>query len=156
MLADGRLRKIAVIERHHATGNIGVGLIAGYGLAHGAIATTVAHDSHNLIVVGDNDADMLAAVREIERVQGGYTIVRGGRVLGTLPLPVAGLMSLDGADTFIPALDRMIDEARAQGVADGIDPFITLSFMALPVIPEIRITDIGLFDVVNFRPLRPF
>ena len=155
MLADGRLRKIAVIERHHATGNIGVGLIAGYGLAHGAIATTVAHDSHNLIVVGDNDADMLAAVREIERVQGGYTIVRGGRVLGTLPLPVAGLMSLDSADTFIPALDRMIDEARAQGVADGIDPFITLSFMALPVIPEIRITDIGLFDVVNFRPLRP-
>lgn len=154
MLADGRLRKIAVIERHHATGNIGVGLIAGYGLTHGAVATTVAHDSHNLIVVGDNDADMLAAVREIERVQGGYTIVCGGRVLGTLPLPVAGLMSLDDADTFIPALDRMIDEAHAQGVADGIDPFITLSFMALPVIPEIRITDLGLFDVINFKPFR--
>ncbi len=156
MLADGRLRKIAVIERHHATGNIGVGLLAGYGLTHGAVATTVAHDSHNLIVAGDNDADMLAAVREIERVQGGYTIVRGGRVLGTLPLPAAGLMSLDGANTFIPALDRMIEEARAQGVADGVDPFITLSFMALPVIPEIRITDIGLFDVTNFHPFQPF
>lgn len=122
----------------------------GYGLTHGAVATTVAHDSHNLIVVGDNEADMLAAVREIERVQGGYTIAADGRILGTLPLPVAGLMSNETADTLIPALDGMIALAKKQGVAEGIDPFITLSFMALPVIGEIRITDMGMFDVTKF------
>ena len=150
LIAAGKLRRIAVFERHHATGNVGVGLIAGYGLTHGAVATTVAHDSHNLIVVGDNEADMLAAVREIERVQGGYTIAADGRILGTLPLPVAGLMSNETADTLIPALDGMIALAKKQGVAEGIDPFITLSFMALPVIGDIRITDMGMFDVTKF------
>ena len=127
-----------------------MGLIAGYGLTHGAVATTVAHDSHNLIVVGDNESDMLAAVREIERVQGGYTIAADGKILGTLPLPVAGLMSNETADTLIPALDGMIALAKKQGVAEGIDPFITLSFMALPVIGDIRITDMGMFDVTKF------
>ena len=150
LIAAGKLRKIAVFERHHATGNVGVGLIAGYGLTHGAVATTVAHDSHNLIVVGDNKTDMLAAVREIERVQGGYTIAADGRILGTLPLPVAGLMSSENADALIPALDGMIALAKRQGVAEGIDPFITLSFMALPVIGDIRITDMGMFDVTKF------
>ncbi len=150
LIASGKLRKIAVIERHHATGNIGVGLIAGYGLTRGAVATTVAHDSHNLIVVGDNDADMRAAVDEIVRVQGGYAIARDGKILGTLPLPVAGLMSNAGADELIADLDRMIAIAHEAGVAKGIDPFITLSFMALPVIPEIRITDLGVFDVTTF------
>ena len=150
LIAAGKLRRIAVFERHHATGNVGVGLIAGYGLTHGAVATTVAHDSHNLIVVGDNESDMLAAVREIERVQGGYTIAADGKILGTLPLPVAGLMSNETADTLIPALDGMIALAKKQGVAEGIDPFITLSFMALPVIGDIRITDMGMFDVTKF------
>ncbi len=150
-IASGALRKIAVVERHHATGTIGVGLISGYGLTHGAIATTVAHDSHNLIVVGDNDADMAAAARELERVQGGYTIVVDGDVKGTLALPVCGLMSSDPAQIFIQNLDKMIETARQAGVRDGIDPFITLSFMALPVIPEIRITDMGVFDVTKFE-----
>lgn len=149
-LADGTLRKIAVIERHNATGNIGVGLISGYGLTHGAVATTVAHDSHNLIVVGENDADMHTAVQEIVRIQGGYAIVQGGQVKGTLPLPVAGLMSDAGADELIAQLDHMLELARAAGVRPGIDPFITLSFMALPVIPEVRITDMGMFDVNQF------
>lgn len=151
LLATGRLRKIAVVERHHATGNIGIGLIAGYGLSHGAIASTVAHDSHNMIIIGDNDSDMLDAAHELRRVHGGYTLVVDGHVLGTLPLPVGGLMSTFSADEFIPALDEMLVKARAMGVARGIDPFITLSFMALPVLPEIRLTDMGLFDVTQFR-----
>lgn len=150
-IASGALRKIAVVERHHATGMIGVGLISGYGLTHGAVATTVAHDSHNLIVVGDNDADMAAAARELARVQGGYTIVADGDVKGTLALPVCGLMSSDSAQTLIGDLDKMIETARQAGVREGIDPFITLSFMALPVIPEIRITDMGVFDVTKFE-----
>jgi len=150
-IASGALRKIAVVERHHATGMIGVGLISGYGLTHGAVATTVAHDSHNLIVVGDNNADMAAAARELARVQGGYTIVADEDVKGTLALPVCGLMSSDSAQTLIRDLDKMIETARQAGVREGIDPFITLSFMALPVIPEIRITDMGVFDVTKFE-----
>lgn len=122
----------------------------GYGLTHGAVATTVAHDSHNLIVVGDNESDMLAAVREIERVQGGYTIAADGKILGTLPLPVAGLMSNETADTLIPALDGMIALAKKQGSRRESTRFITLSFMALPVIGDIRITDMGMFDVTKF------
>ncbi len=149
-LASGRLRKIAVVERHHATGHVGVGLVEGYGLGHGAVGTTVAHDSHNMILVGDNDGDLLAAAKELARVQGGYTIVEDGKVLGTLPLPVAGLMSLLPAGELIPALEQMLALARAQGVREGIDPFITLSFLALPVIPELRLTDLGMFDVDAF------
>lgn len=154
LIVAGRLRKLAVIERHHATGNTGVGLIAGYGLAHGAIATTVAHDSHNMIVAGDNDLDMLLAVRELERVNGGYTLVINGQVMGTLPLPVAGLMSTLSAEEFIPALDDLLERAHCAGIAEGIDPFLTLSFVALPVIPEIRLTDMGMFDVTRFQFLK--
>lgn len=150
-IASGELRKIAVVERHHATGQIGVGLIAGYGLTHGAVATTVAHDSHNLIVVGDNDADMLAAVNELIRVQGGYTIVSDQIVIGTLALPICGLMSKEPVAQMIEQLDGMIAKAYQAGVREGIDPFITLSFMALPVIPDIRITDMGVFDVTKFE-----
>lgn len=150
-IQSGELRKIAVVERHHATGNIGVGLISGYGLTHGAVATTVAHDSHNLIVVGDNDADMLAAVKELKRVQGGYTIVADQAVIGTLALPICGLMSNEPAAELIKNLDEMIEKAHNAGVQKGIDPFITLSFMALPVIPDIRITDMGVFDVTKFE-----
>lgn len=151
LIVTGRLRKIAVVERHHATGHIGVGLIAGYGLSHGAVASTVAHDSHNMIIIGDNDSDMLDAAHELLRVQGGYTLVVDGHVVGTLPLPVGGLMSTLSADEFIPALDEMLAKARHAGIAKGIDPFITLSFMALPVIPEIRVTDMGVFDVTQFK-----
>lgn len=150
-LAQGTLCKIAVLERHHATGNIGVGLIRGYGLQDGAIATTVAHDSHNMIVVGTNDADMLAAVQELTRVQGGYTIVRQGKVVDTLPLPICGLMSEDTPDHLTVRLEELSQKAHEMGVSETADPFITLSFMALPVIPSLRITDMGMFDVERFQ-----
>ena len=146
-MSEGELLKIAVIERHHATGNMGVGLLAGYGLKNGAIATTVAHDSHNLIVAGDNDRDMLAAVHELERVQGGYTLVRGGKPVATLSLPVAGLMSPLETDSLIAKIRELSDRAHQMGVFPDMDPFIALSFLALPVLPEIRITDMGVLDV---------
>ncbi len=149
-LRSGSVRKIAVIERHHATGNFACAYITGYGLHHGAVATTVAHDSHNVIVLGDNDEDMFAAVEELKRINGGYTIVSDGRVMGSLPLELGGVMSLREADEFIPRLDAIIRTAYEMGVEREIDPFITLSFAALPVIPEIRITDCGLFDVRRF------
>ncbi len=149
-ILNGSIRKISVIERHHSTGNIASAYISGYGLLHGAIGTTVAHDSHNIIVIGDNDEDMKAAVNELVRVHGGYTIIRDKRVVDTLPLEFAGLMSLKGSDEFIPLLDKIIETAYSLGINRNIDPFTTLSFMALPVIPEIRITDQGLFDVDKF------
>lgn len=147
MLEDGRLLKIAVVERHHATGHIGVGLLSRYGLQNGAIATTVAHDSHNLILVGDNDRDMLAAAEELNRVQGGYTLVRGGKVLATLELPIGGLMSEKGLGQLTENIQEMTRIAYSMGVNDKMDPFIALSFLALPVIPEIRITDMGTVEV---------
>ena len=150
-LRNGTVNKIAVIERHHASDFHACAYITGYGLRHGAVATTVAHDSHNIIVIGDNDADMFAAVEQIKAINGGYTIVSDGEVIGSLPLELGGLMSLKGADEFIEQLERVISKAYEMGVDRDIDPFITLSFMALPVIPEIRITDCGLFDVEKFE-----
>ena len=150
-MADGTVRKIAVIERHHARDFHACAYISGYGLEHGAIATTVAHDSHNIIVAGDNDKDMLKAVEILKRINGGYVIVKDGEEVASLPLELAGLMSLKSADEFIPELDSIIEKAYEMGVNRNIDPFITLSFMALPVIPEIRITDCGLFDVTSFE-----
>lgn len=150
-IAQGDLCKIAVLERHHETGHIGVGLIRGYGLRDGAIATTVAHDSHNLIVVGTNDADMRTAVEELKRVQGGYTIVRQGKVVDTLPLPICGLMSEEPPARLTVRLEELCRKAHDMGVAQTVDPFITLSFMALPVIPSLRITDMGMFDVDHFQ-----
>jgi len=150
MLASGALCKVAVLERHHATGNVGVGLLAGYGLKNGAIASTVGHDSHNLIVVGGSDEDMLLAVEETRRIQGGYVLVQKGKVAGTVPLPVYGLMSADDPEVFIKNLDAVIELAHRAGVPRDMDPFITLSFLALPVLPEIRVTDLGLFDVARF------
>jgi len=149
-IADGYLRKVVVLERHHATGNIGVGLMAGYGLNHGAVATTVAHDSHNLIVVGDNDKDILFAMQVIQSMKGGYCIVKDGKEIGSLPLRVGGLMSDVPTEEFLLALDDMLKKAADLGVSSGIDPFITLSFIALPVIPSIRLTDCGMFDVDHF------
>ncbi len=149
-LKQNDICKIAVIERHNATGNVGVGLIEGYGLKNGAIATTVAHDSHNMIVIGTNDEDMLTAINELKRVHGGYTIVQNRNVIDTLPLPIAGLMSNLSAKSLTMRLDEIISKAHKIGVSKDIDPFITLSFMALPVLPKIRITDMGLFDVEKF------
>lgn len=141
------LRKIAVVERHKLTGKVGVGLIRGFAITDGAIASSVSHDSHNLIVVGSDDEAMELAIRELIRTQGGYTIVSGGAVYETLALPVMGLMTDAGYTQVEAKLARMIKKAHQMGVPAGTDPFITLSFMALPVIPEIRITPRGVYLV---------
>ena len=148
-VSDEQLQKIAVIERHKATGKTGVGIVSGFGIRGGAIASSVSHDSHNIIVIGDNDKDMWLAVQELIRVQGGYTIISDHRVFDTLELPVMGLMSDAGYQYSNRKLKTMIDKAHEMGVGRGVDPFITLSFMALPVIPEIRITPRGIYDVLS-------
>ncbi len=146
------LLKLAVIERHKETGNIGLGIIEGFGLKNGAIATTIAHDSHNLIVIGDNDRDMYIAAMEVKKASGGITTVSNGRVIDTLPLPIAGLMSDRNLTEVCVKLEGMINTAHEKlGVSRDYDPFMTLAFMALPVIPEIKLTDMGLFDVLNSR-----
>ncbi len=146
------LLKIAVLERHHATGKMGVGLLDGrYGLRNGAIATTIAHDSHNIVVAGDREADMLAAVREVERLQGGIVMVSEGRVLAELPLPVGGLMSERPAAEVSARLNELLELASSHyHIWEGADAFMTLSFLALPVIPSIKLTARGLFDVERF------
>lgn len=144
---DGNLDKIAVFERHKATGKIGVGAISGFGLTNGAIASSVSHDSHNIIVIGDNDADILKAVEELKRTHGGYTIVENGEIFDTLELPIMGLISDKGYSFVEKKTKRMIKKAHKMGVPKDMDPFITLSFMALPVIPEIRCTPRGIYSV---------
>ena len=152
---DGEIDKIAVFERHHATGKTGVGAVVGFHLRGGAIASSVSHDSHNIIVIGDNDRDILAAVHEIERTHGGYTIVQNGEVFDTLELPIMGLIS-DRSYTYVnKKLRRMITRAHRMGVPKDMDPFITLSFMALPVIPAIRCTPRGVYSVTESRFLTP-
>lgn len=144
--------KLAVIERHKKTGNIGLGLVEGFELKSGAIASTVAHDSHNIIVIGDNDKDMLVAVEEVTRVGGGITVCSDGKVLETLELKIAGLMSEDSMETVNKKLKAMLKIAHETlNVSTELDPFMTLSFLALPVIPEIKLTDMGLFDVAQFE-----
>ncbi len=154
---DAVYQKIAVIERHKCTGKVGVGIVKGFGLQGGAIASSVSHDSHNLIVIGDNDHDMYLAVQELVRTQGGYTLVENGKVFDTLPLPVMGLMSDAGYEKVNDLLAHMIPKAHAMGIKKGFDPFITLSFMALPVIPDIRVTPRGVYLVNGDRLLEsPF
>jgi adenine deaminase len=150
-IADENFSKIAVIERHKATKNIGLGIVSKFNIKNGAIASTVAHDSHNLIVIGDNDEDMLIAIEELKRANGGYTVVSNGEIKGTLELPIAGLMSDKPCEYVESTVNKMLEEAFKLGINTNIDPFITLSFLALPVIPEIRITDQGLFDVTEFK-----
>ena len=148
------LNKLLVIERHRASGQIGRGILAGYGIKNGAISVTVSHDSHNLVVVGDNDADMLAAVRDVEKIGGGYSVVREGRVLVNLPLPVGGLMSDRPAAEVAEGLEKIITIARRDfGLPDTFHPLINLVFLALPVIPELKLTVTGLFDVTAFSPV---
>ncbi len=146
------LLKLVVVERHHATGNVGVGLIENYGLKNGAVATTVAHDSHNIVVCGDNDEDMLAAIRDIEAMGGGITLVRDGEAVRHLPLPIAGLMSDKSAEEVAGQLKSMVEIAYHDFyINPDNEAFMALSFMTLPVIPEIKLTDQGLFDVRTFR-----
>jgi adenine deaminase len=142
--------KITVVERHRATGNIGRGLITGFGLRKGALASSVAHDSHNIVVVGTNDDDIYCAVREIERIRGGLVVAADGEVAGELPMPVAGLLADQPLESVVAGLTRL--EKIAVGLGATLpSPFSTLSFMALPVIPELRLTDLGLVDVNDFK-----
>ena len=143
--------KIAVIERHKNTHHIGLGYIKGYGLKRGAVATSISHDSHNIIVVGATDEDMAAAANRIVENRGGITVMENGQVLGEVTLSIAGIMSDDSLVMVNSALEDAKDEAFGLGVSRGIDPFMTLSFMAHPVIPSLRITTRGVFDVSSQR-----
>lgn len=145
------LLKIAVIQRHDGSARTGLGVVKGFGLTNGAIASTVSHDSHNLVVIGDNDDDMLCAINELIRTQGGYALASGRKILCSLPLPVAGLFTDDPETDTAGILAEMLTLCRKMGVPQDIDPFLNLSFMALTAIPEIRITDFGLYDAVNGR-----
>ena len=143
--------KAAVIERHKGTGSMALGLIRGYGIHSGAAAITVAHDSHNIIAAGVNNRDLELAVRELVRQQGGAVLVKDGRVLEVMPLPVGGIMSDQSGEWVDAKLVRMHRLAREElGISDQVDPFMTLCFLALPAIPELRLTDQGLFDVTRF------
>jgi adenine deaminase len=155
---DGRLAadpsrdllKLAVVERHHGTGNLGLGLVQGFGLKQGALASSVAHDSHNIVVVGADAADMLQAVEHLANMKGGLAVVAGGRVLADLPLPIAGLISPRPLEEVAAAYGRLQEAYRSLG--GGLpDPFMALSFLALPVIPALKLTDLGLVDVNRFQ-----
>ena len=149
------LLKIAVVERHTGSGRIGLGMVRGFGLKQGALASSVAHDSHNIIVTGVADADMRAAVEEVVAMGGGLAAAAGGRIIARLPLPVAGLMSLEPVQIVNDAMNRLLLAARELG-SPLKDPFMALSFLALPVIPELKITDRGLVDVQQFKHVSLF
>ena len=141
--------KIAVVERHKNTHHIGIGYIQGYGLKSGAVATSISHDSPNIIVVGTNEMDMAAAVNRVVELNGGIVVWDGGQSVAEVPLAIAGIMSDEPLVTVNEKLETAKDAAHKLGVNPGIDPFMTLSFMALPVIPSLRITTRGVFDVTT-------
>lgn len=150
VVLDGTdLLRLAVVERHFASGRAGLGLVKGYGLKNGAAATTVSHDSHNIIVVGDDKLAMADAVEELKRIGGGMTLVHGGKIM-SVPLDIAGLMSSAPAEKHVRLSAELYKAAYEAGVNRGIEAFMTLSFLALAVIPELRLTDRGLFDVNAF------
>lgn len=145
------LVKVAVIERHKGVGTVGLGLLRNFGLKRGAIAVTVAHDSHNIIVAGTNNSDMDVAVQRIIAMQGGIVLVVEGNSLAEMPLPIAGLMSNKRVEEVARTLADIHAKAHAVlGISKQVDPLMTLSFMALPVIPHLKLTDEGLFDVDKF------
>lgn len=146
---DNDILKIAVIERHKNTHHIGIGYIHGYGLKSGAVATSISHDSHNLIVVGTNESDMAAAANKVVSNRGGITVFENGNMTGEVILSLAGIMSDDTLENVNAALESAKAAAFSQGVNSGIDPFMTLSFMSLPVIPTLRLTTRGVIDVIS-------
>jgi adenine deaminase len=149
------LLKLAVIERHHCRGRVGLGLVKGFGLQRGALASTVAHDSHNLLVLGANEADMLAAAQHLADLGGGLAVVSEGQVLADLPLPVAGLLSLESLEGVAQAHGRLREAYRLLGGVVA-DPFMALSFLSLEVIPALKLTDRGLVDVIRFEVVSLF
>lgn len=145
--------KLVVVERHKASGNIGLGLVKGFGLKQGALASSVAHDSHNIIAVGANDFDILKAIEEITRLQGGLVACASHKVLASLPLPIAGLLSPEPLEVVVAQFEQLEKAATSLGNLPPA-PFSILSFLALPVIPELRLTDLGLVDVVAFKLIK--
>lgn len=144
------LSKVCVIERHKNTGNKGIAYVTNYGITNGAIASSVGHDSHNIAVIGDNDSDMALAVNTLGS-GGGIAVCSGGSVIASMSLDIAGLMSLKSAEEVTAEHDALYEAAKLLKISDKIDPFLSLAFLPLPVIPEIRITDSGLFDVTEFK-----
>jgi len=147
--------KLAVLERHKGSGRTGLGLVSGFGLRHGALGATVCHDSHNIIIVGTNDQDMLVAARELKKMGGGYVAAVRGKVAARLPLPIAGLMSDKPAEEVAADMKQLLAKAHVWGCRLA-NPFISLSFLALPVIPELKLTDFGLVDVSRFKVIDLF
>jgi len=150
---ERNILKLVVVERHKATGNIGLGFVKGFGLKNGALGSSIAHDSHNIVVVGTNDQDIYAAIKEVERLQGGLVAAAGGKIRGSLALPIAGLLSEGPLEAVVPELEKLQKTAADLGCVLP-SPFATLSFLALPVIPELRLTDKGLVDVVAFKLIK--
>jgi adenine deaminase len=142
--------KLVVVERHRATGNVGVGFVRGFKLKSGALGSTVAHDAHNVVVVGTNDSDIAIAIRELEKLQGGQVAVADGDVKAELALPIAGLVSDRPLDEVIQRIADLNAAARALG-CELEAPFMTLSFLSLSPIPELKLTDQGLIDAVHLR-----
>ncbi|MDP6141867.1 MAG: adenine deaminase [Dehalococcoidales bacterium] len=142
--------KLVVVERHRASGNIGLGLVMGFGLKYGALVSSISHDSHNIIAVGTNDEDIFRGIKEIEKLKGGLTVVADGKILSSLALPVGGLLSDEPAEIVTSKLETLETLAKSLGVKLP-SAFATLSFLALPVIPQLRLTDLGLIDVNAFQ-----
>ena len=145
------LIKVAVIERHKNTGNIGLGVLKGISINSGAIATTIAHDSHNLIVYGTNDFDMIYAANELKKINGGIIVVKEGKTLASISLKIGGIITSRSSKEVISDLNNLHSSLKAISSKIDFNPFLILSFLSLPVIPEIKITDKGLFDVTNFK-----
>lgn len=148
--ANDEFAKMAVIERHKGTGSAGVGIVKGFNLQKGAIATTIAHDSHNIICIGTNDEDMDIAIRELEKIGGGISIACNGETIAALSLPIAGLMTTISPQQLNDEYSQLLVALSSLGITDAFSPLLTLSFLALPVIPSLKLTNQGLFDVDTF------
>ena len=153
-LADGEWKNcniLATIERHGKNGNLSVCALKNYGIKGGAVATSISHDSHNAVCAGDNAADMAAACNRRKEIGGGYGIASGGKIVDELPFPAYGLTSILSAEDTEKIIDRMETRAHEMGVNPNVDAFTTLSFVALPVIPFVRLLDTGLYDTQERR-----
>lgn len=149
--AEKDIVKVAVVERHQGTGNVACGFLKGYGIKEGAVALSIAHDSHNIIVVGVSDEEMTFAVEELVRQEGGIVLVKEGEVIERMPLPIAGLMSDQSGEWVDEKLTAIHEKAYSElGICGDVEPVMTLCFMSLAVIPELKLTDMGLFDVTSF------